>query len=307
MKSRSALLLLLIIIGGLGISGCISGSDENLEAWNEGVDKANDLITDGNTARTQLESAWDAGQYDVAYNKGSEAIGYYEDGLEEIEDLEDIARDIDKDFLDDYVDAWHEQITAFIELTQSQQMLVRIDQFNVLFNQFFSSYYTAEDQYFDAVDYYNESNYQATLSTITLSKQKWTQMQATTQALTAVAQDLGLSYAVDYTNYMSALCGYALSSLENLRLASLEAQGGNYGQADYYIGLQNNDNAAYYNTIDSLITIEGMYPNAFPDGDEALVDVYNSYLAAFNDAQDTILELEDEKDDIVEDNDDFFE
>jgi hypothetical protein len=132
-------------------------------------------------------------------------------------------------------------------------------------------------------------------------------MQATTQALTAVAQDLGLSYAVDYTNYMSALCGYALSSLENLRLASLEAQGGNYGQADYYIGLQNNDNAAYYNTIDSLITIEGMYPNAFPDGDEALVDVYNSYLAAFNDAQDTILELEDEKDDIVEDNDDFFE
>ena len=307
MKSRSAILLILIIIGGLAVSGCISGSDENLEAWNEGVDKANEHIINGNNASSQLETAWDASQFEVAYTKGTEAIAYYQDGLEEIEDLEDVARDIDEDFLDDYVDAWSEQITAFIDATESQQMLIRIDQFNDLFSQFFSSYYTAEDQYFDAVDYYNESNYQATLSTITLSKQKWIQMQNTTQSLISVAQSLGLSYAIDYTTGMNALCGYALSSLENLRQASVSASAGNTSQADYYIGLQNDDNSAYYGAIDSLIAIETAYPNAFPDSDAALMDVYNTYLASFNDAQDTILELEDEKDEIVEDNEDFFE
>ncbi len=186
-------------------------------------------------------------------------------------------------------------------------MLIRIDQFNDLFDQFFSAYYTAEDQYFDAVDYYNEGNYQAALSSITLSKQKWIQMQNTTQSLISVAQSLGLSYAVDYTTGMNTLCGYALSSLENLRLASIEASAGNMTQAGYYIGLQNDDNSAYYGAIDSLIAIETAYPNAFPDSDAALMDVYNTYLASFNDAQDTILELEDEKNEIVEGNEHFFE
>lgn len=307
MKSRNALLLIIIIIGGLSISGCISGSDENLDAWNEGVDTANGLIIKGNNASIQLQTAWDESQYDAAYAKGTDAIAYYRDGLDEIRDLEDVARDMDKDFLDDYVDAWHEQIIAFIDATQSQQMIIRIDQFNALSTQFFTSYNTAESQYIDAVGYYNEGNYQAALSTITLSGQKWAQMQNTTQPLISVAQSLDISYVIDYTTGLGSLCNYALSSLENLRLASIEASEGNMGQAAHYIGLQNEDNSEYYGIIDSLIAIENAYPNAFPDEGNALGDTYNAHLEAFNDAQDTILELEGEKDEIVEDNEDFFE
>jgi len=306
MDTRKVLVILLII-GSLCLSGCISGSNENLERWNEGVDTANASLTKGNTSQTAMQVAWESGMYTQAYTKGNEAIGHYDDAIDEITDLDGVAKDLKKDFLEDYVDAWKNQIQANVDYTENVMMLIAIEHYNDAYYDFFTAYVPAESQYIDAVNYYNASNYQAAISTCDLTRQKWVQLQTKAEEMVGIAARINIGYVTEYSAGLRTMCTHVITAVDYLRSAAVEVRNGNLGNADAYISLQNTADDAYITSINALIALENAYPSAFPDSGDVLVPTYNTYYDRAAQAQADVTTYRNEMDSIVADNKDFFD
>lgn len=304
---KSILLIALLLIPLIAVSGCIGGSDENIDAWNEHVDAANAHIIEGNDAKDEGNSAANQEQYDLALTKFDSAIDHYQAAKTEVGALDPVARDLDKDYLSDYVDLWEDEIDAFIEQISYNNKMIYALKFGEHYDSFFTTFSTAYQQYSDAVYYFNDGNYQATTTTATLSQEKWDDLLLTAESMHELSQKIDVAYVKQYTAYLVSMCDNANKSLGFLKEAAYAAGQGNWQAANNYLTEQNNHDATLTSNIDSIITLESTHPAAFPETGQALAPLIDEFVAKRDAAYEDAQGYAEERAQIEEDHDDFFE
>jgi len=303
---RKFLSVLLILIPLVATCACIGG-DENVEKWNEIVEKANGYAEDGGDILEEAEDAYGLGNYDIALNKADEASGKFDLLLGEIDELMDVAEDMDNGFTEDYVEAWESKVEAGQSYIDNLKMLILIDKFGAIFQVIMDSEETAFDQMYDMNDYYNGEKYQLALTTADMAYNNFGQLVSLAEDLDSVAQDIGTDYVIQYTTAIKSLYTNCMTFIEYARLACSAAISNDLATADNYV---DQANVYYNNASEAQTALEqaiAAHPSEFPVYGTPLDGIYNSYYSDLSSDLEDVGDYDDEMNDIKEDNDDFFE
>jgi len=303
---KALFLSLLIIAPLLTLSGCISG-DENIDAWNSQIGTINSYLDTANSMQSEINDALDQGHYDLAISKINDAISKYQTALNEIIKLGPIAQDLDKDFLNDYVDVWQLQTNKVIESIEYLKKMVYTEQFSIELDNLILIFSGADQQYVDAVGYFNNGNYAACVSTAELAKQKYNMMAGYADKMSELSLLINIDYVKQYASYCVSMIENADISLDNLMLSANAAYVSDWDNANYYLGLQNTYNSAYNADYDKIIGIENTYPEDFPAQGKALQSLYNLYFSKKEQAEQAAASYANTMNNIEEENSDFFE
>ncbi len=297
---------MLILIPLVATCACLGG-DENVDKWNEIVDTANVYAEDGGDLVGDAEDAYYNGDYDLALSKADQAVLKFNLLLDEIDDLMDVAEDMDKDFAVDYVEAWRSKITVGLDYIDNLKMLIYIDKYGEIYMYILNTQDTALNQMYDLMDYYNSDSYQLALTTADIAYSNFGELVTYSEDLEAVALEIGTSYVTEYSTAVKSLFTNLMYFVEYARLAASAAVSEDFTTADSYVNQAN----VYYTATDTdqntIDTIEANYPGDFPEYGYPLSDLYYIYYQDLQDNLDDIGDYDDEMENIEDDNDDFFE
>ncbi|MBN1785531.1 MAG: hypothetical protein JW825_00875 [Candidatus Methanofastidiosa archaeon] len=298
-----ALCVVLMII--ILASGCLGGN-ESEDAWNDEVSDTNDLILAGKTSYEAYEDALDAEQYDIAYLNIDDAIAQYEDALDNLDDLRDVAVDLDKDFLDDYLDAWEGNLNELIDIAYAGKMMALIMEYNYSRENFYD-YDTPAANYFNtATASYNNDLLDQAIDNANMAYDHYAEAKGYSDRMVEIGSILEMPHVVDYANMLSASAQYLLDACTNIvNAANLKES--DVSQANQY-AITVDDLIKSSKSLDEEITdLYDLYPDLYEKTNGMLFwDLFSYYQDIKNSARVAANDYRQDMDDIVEENGDYF-
>jgi tetratricopeptide (TPR) repeat protein len=298
---------MLLLIPLVAASGCMGGDDERIEEWNTHVDAAHEHLDTADGLKDEGNEALQQEQYDLALAKYESAYTEYQQGLDDIEALEPVAEDLDRDYAVEFVDLWIQEVEAYLEQFEWNDKIIYALKFGEHYNTFQESFQQATQQYVDAVSYYNEGNYEAATSTANLSEDKWDDLIVTAESMLELAPDIEVDYVTQYATTLVELCDHSIKSLDFLKEAAYAASNEDWETADQMIGEQNVHDDAMVSNYNAIKSIESQHPNDFPEDGTALGTLIDEFVDKRDDAHERSLSFWEQRKQIVEEHDDFFE
>jgi len=265
--------------------GCISG-DGNITAndWNSGVERVNGSLKDGNAHKDDVNSNLLGQDYDSALDSIGLAILSYSMAIHDMGDLGDHTGG--EAFLEEYLEAWEEQVKEMINSLSYLDTIIQIDMFNVGFYNISSLHPSAEAQLAQAFSYYYDGDHSASMTALGSSRNKYGAMRELSSEMLTIAQAINEDFVIDYTLGIYDLYGHAIGALDDLELALQYAGEGNMASSVQMMDSANGKYSMYVEKIDYLISIETMHPNAFPSHGYALQELQDAYTALKESSED---------------------
>jgi len=297
---------LCIIVITLLFSGCLGG-DENKEAWNDEVSDINDFIMDGMTSYEAFEDAFDNQLYDIAYLNLDDAKEQYEDALNDLDDLREIADDLDEGFLDDYLDAWEGNLGELVNISNADLFLTAIMDFNNSRSNFFSYNSDASTDLNQAIAYYNDDLLALAIDSANSASGKYASAISYLDRMPEIGSLLDMPYISTY----SALLSSATQSL--IDASSYIIQAANYkesdiGQANQYVTMTENRISESKDYNSQILDLYGTYTELYEQSNGLVLgEMYSYYQSIKMDSMVAANDYREEMEGIVEENEDFFE
>ncbi|HHN82131.1 MAG TPA: hypothetical protein ENN11_05890 [Methanomicrobia archaeon] len=298
---------MLLLIPMVAASGCMGGDDESIEEWNSTVDAANEHLNAGDEIKDEGNEALQEDQYDLALTKYGAAYSEYQEGLNKVQDLRPLADDLDRDFLNEYVNLWEKEIEAYLEQFEWNDKIIYSLKFGQHYDAFQGSFDSAVRQYLDAVSYYNDGNYQSTISAANLSEDKWEDLLLTAESMLELAQNVEVGYVTQYATHLVEMSDHSIKSLGFLKEAAYAASNENMETATQMINEQNAHDDEMVNHYDSMKAIEREHPQDFPADGTALATLLEEFVDERDAAHENSISYREQRKEIADEHDDFFE
>jgi len=303
--NKRFLAVLLILIPIVAASACIGG-DENIDNWNEIVQTANAHADDAGDYISDAEAAYGNGNYLVALNKADDAASEMSKLSNELDDLMDVADEMDNGFTVDYVEAWQAKVDAGQSYTANLKMLIHIDMFDEAYQQVLVEQDMAFAQMLDFMDYYNSDSYQMALTAGNYSMSGFQTIIGFADKMLESAGNIGVDYVIQYANVGKTLFENYQSFVEYGVIACSAAIDGDFTSADSYVDQAN----VFYTQADAdqttINNIQTANAGEFPLEGMSLGSLYEQYYNTLQDDYQDIENYTTVMENIEEENDDFF-
>ncbi|MBN1785688.1 MAG: hypothetical protein JW825_01700 [Candidatus Methanofastidiosa archaeon] len=298
--------VLLILIPLAAVSGCLGG-DENIDKWNEIVDKANGYAMTGEDIITEAEDAYDDGYYDLAIQKVDEATDELNLLAYEVHNLMGVAEDMDNGFTEDYVQAWQRKINAGQSYVDNLKMLIYIDMYSMSYLNVVDSQDAAFDYMYDFMDYYNSDQYQQAILTGEMALADFQMLSTYANEMADAAENIPHDYVKQYAATGISLFDNYVGFIQKGLQAASSAEDGDFDSADAYVSEANVFYSNANTAQDALNAIGDNNPGEFPLTGYPLNALFEQYYYALQSDLDNVNMYADEMTDIEDDNSDFFE
>lgn len=296
-----------MILFAFSAIGCISDGGSETEDWNSLVMKVNESLEEGNGHDMDINSHIEDLDYEKALASIDEALECYDKALFDIARLKEYAKRMEEEYLTGYVIAWEGQVQEIANSLRCLRVIISIDMFNVEFYNVSSLHPVAEQQMSQAFNYYYKGEHEAAVTSATSSLNKYETMEGVANDLKSISVGIGEPFVIDYANGIADLVGHASSALDHLKMAANSAMQGDESASGQLISTANEDYGDYIATIDLLIGIETMHPNAFPSQGFALQELRATYLAIKSNSESSALGYRERMRQLEEEHQEFFE